>query len=133
MIIDRKKYLHTASVDTECLLWEAACEMKRRGVHWLLVYEEERVVGLLSDRDIVLQGVARGADPSTTQVKQLMTPLPEIARHPHNGGKCAEDWRPLVVFTGSDKKVRGAIPLDGSEHSELLAFPGPSFSCRRAD
>jgi len=128
MIIDLKKHLDSASVDAECLLWEAASEMKRRGVHWLLVYEDDKVAGVLSDRDIVLRGVARGADPSTTKVKELMTPLPEIAGIPYHGKKSAEEWRLMLVFTGPDQKVRGAIPLDGNGHAGAFAVPGAAHT-----
>lgn len=43
----------------------------------LAVLDGERLVGVLSERDIIRRCVAQGADPVTTRVKDAMTPDPQ--------------------------------------------------------
>ena len=40
----------------------------------LPVCDGERLVGMLTDRDITVRAVAAGRDPLTTQVRDVMTP-----------------------------------------------------------
>jgi CBS domain-containing protein len=40
----------------------------------LPVCEGERLVGMLTDRDIIVRVVAKGYDPQTTRVREVMTP-----------------------------------------------------------
>jgi CBS domain-containing protein len=51
----------------------AARRMRDVGVGALAVCEDERVVGLLTDRDIVVRAVAAGRDLATTDVRSAMT------------------------------------------------------------
>ena len=47
-------------------LEEAARAMRERDIGNVVVAEEERLVGLVTDRDIVIRAVADGMDPTTT-------------------------------------------------------------------
>lgn len=51
----------------------AARRMKERGVGALVVCEDDRVIGILTDRDIVVRAVARGLDPMQATVRDSMT------------------------------------------------------------
>jgi CBS domain-containing protein len=53
---------------------QAADQMKSSGVGALPVFEQNRLIGMLTDRDIVLRAVAAGRDPNTTSVKEIVTP-----------------------------------------------------------
>ena len=53
---------------------EAAQKMKNRDIGPLPVCDGERIVGILTDRDIVINAVAEGCDPETTKVADAMTP-----------------------------------------------------------
>jgi CBS domain-containing protein len=53
---------------------EAAQKMKDRDVGPLPVCDGERLVGMLTDRDIVVKAVAEGCDPESTKVADAMTP-----------------------------------------------------------
>jgi len=55
-------------------LKEAAEKMKTLDVGMIPVYEGDRLVGMLSDRDITVRATAEGREPSTTSVKDVMTP-----------------------------------------------------------
>ena len=52
----------------------AAAGMALLDVGPLPVHDGEKLVGVLTDRDIVVRAVARGMDPIQTRVGQVMTP-----------------------------------------------------------
>jgi len=62
-------------------LSEAASLMKRHGVGAVPVCEGDHLVGMLTDRDIVLSCVAAGMNPAACQVNEIMTSEP-IAVNP---------------------------------------------------
>ena len=67
------------AVDVEVLdpgatVEEAAYLMSDADVGALPVVEDEKVVGMLTDRDIVVRAVAEGLDPADTKVEDIMTP-----------------------------------------------------------
>jgi CBS domain-containing protein len=70
------KDVMTRAVETvrpDQTLHEAAVKMKSLDVGPMPVTEGDRVVGILTDRDIVVRGVAEGRDPRTTKVREAMT------------------------------------------------------------
>jgi CBS domain-containing protein len=54
-------------------LTEAAQKLRDRKIGCLPVGENDRLVGMLTDRDIVCRAVADGANPATTNVGDVMT------------------------------------------------------------
>jgi len=60
------------SIGPKATLREAAVLMKRSGLGELVVAKGERVRGVLTDRDIVVRGVARGFGPMT-RVSSILT------------------------------------------------------------
>jgi CBS domain-containing protein len=48
--------------------------MLEEGLAFLPVARNDRRVGAITDRDIVLRVVAEGRDPETTEVGEVMTP-----------------------------------------------------------
>src|SRR3954468_20803840 len=54
-------------------LQEAARKMKSLDVGPLPICDNDRLVGMLTDRDITVRAVAEGCDPKTTKVRQAMT------------------------------------------------------------
>ena len=58
----------------EDTLQEAARKMKSIDVGPLPVCDGERLVGMITDRDIIVRATADGRDPKTTPVKEAMTP-----------------------------------------------------------
>ena len=55
-------------------LTQAAAQMKNLSVGMLPVCADERLVGVLTDRDIAIRAVAEGLDPNHTPVRQIMSP-----------------------------------------------------------
>src|ERR1700745_2483435 len=54
-------------------LSEAAQKLRDQKIGCLPVGDNDRLVGMLTDRDIVCRAVADGADPATTQAGDVMT------------------------------------------------------------
>lgn len=54
-------------------LGAAARKMRAAGVGALPVCEKDRLVGMLTDRDIVVRGIAAGEDPERAEVRSAMT------------------------------------------------------------
>jgi CBS domain-containing protein len=82
-------------------LQEAAQQMKASQVGSLLVREGEQAVGILTDRDMTVRAVAEGRDPTTTKVRDVMTPD--------------------VVWCREDSDVASAINLMKEKHIRHLA------------
>jgi CBS domain-containing protein len=61
-------------ITPEATIQAAAEKMRDLDIGLLPVCEGERLVGVVSDRDITVRGVAEGRGPVTTQVREVMTP-----------------------------------------------------------
>jgi len=64
---------HARCVGPENTLVEAAGLMRELDVGALPVCEEDRLAGMVTDRDITLRGVAGGRDPNTTPIRDVMS------------------------------------------------------------
>ena len=58
----------------EASIYEAAEKMSHLDIGPLPVCEDNRLIGMLTDRDITVRAVAAGRDPVTTLVRDVMTP-----------------------------------------------------------
>jgi CBS domain-containing protein len=64
---------HVEVVHPDAPLAEAAEKMKTLDVGPLPVCDGERLVGMITDRDITIRATAAGRDPKTTKVRDVMT------------------------------------------------------------
>lgn len=55
-------------------LQDAATQMKNLDIGMIPIYQDDRLVGMVSDRDITVRATAEGRDPKTTPVQDIMTP-----------------------------------------------------------
>lgn len=62
----------TATLTTQDNVYEAAVLMKQYNVGFIPVLEQDRVVGLLTDRDIVVRGIAE-KKPNSSRIRHVMT------------------------------------------------------------
>lgn len=60
-------------VDPDLAVNEAACKMRDLDTGFLPVGENDRLVGMITDRDIAVRAVAEGKDPKTCRVRDAMT------------------------------------------------------------
>jgi CBS domain-containing protein len=97
----------------------AACarRMAEHDVGTLVVLDEERrPLGLLTDRDVVLRVVAKGLDPAATRVAEVMS-RPVLHAHestPIEDGiaRMAGAHARRLVVTGDDGRLVGLLALD---------------------
>ncbi len=61
------------TINAEATITNAAEKMKSFDIGVLPVMNEDEVVGIITDRDIVVRVIAEGLDPQSTQVKRAMT------------------------------------------------------------
>ena len=61
------------TIDASDTLVDAAKAMKDRDVGSLVVTEQGTVMGIVTDRDIVIRGIAEEADPQTARVGDIAT------------------------------------------------------------
>jgi predicted transcriptional regulator len=60
-------------IDPDNSLKEAAIKMGDMSVSALPVYKAGKLIGLVTDTDIVLRGVAKGMDPNSSKVDSVMS------------------------------------------------------------
>ena len=61
------------TLDRDASLAEAARLMRDRGIGDVIVVEGDDAEGIVTDRDIVIRGVAEGADPNSTRLGQVVS------------------------------------------------------------
>lgn len=61
------------TVGPDLSLQESARKMREMNVGSLPVWENSKLVGMITDRDISCRAVADGRDPATTKVREIMT------------------------------------------------------------
>ncbi|MGH9790496.1 MAG: CBS domain-containing protein [Candidatus Acidiferrales bacterium] len=70
------KEIMTASLETtrpEATLKEAATQMKENDIGSLPVMQNGKLIGMVTDRDLVIRGTATGRDPGQTPVQEVMS------------------------------------------------------------
>ncbi|MGB7157106.1 MAG: CBS domain-containing protein [Tepidisphaeraceae bacterium] len=60
-------------IEADATLMQAAAKMKALDVGAIPVSENDRVIGMITDRDIAIRAVAEGRDPRKTAVRDAMT------------------------------------------------------------
>ena len=73
-VMQRRKILK-AGPDT--LVSKVATRMANKDVGAVMVVKDDRLVGIVTERDIVFRVVARGLDARTTRLAEVMTPAPD--------------------------------------------------------
>ncbi|WP_028214106.1 CBS domain-containing protein [Paraburkholderia mimosarum] len=108
----------TVHIPMSCNLQEAAKQMAAQHVGALVVTDRERqdcIVGIVTDRDIVLNAVAAGRSPNETLVGDLVTPgvvaVDELA-----------DITAAMEMMATQGVRRLAVVRDGSEIVGILSF-----------
>ena len=100
----------TKSVETvrpDQTLQEAASRMKSLDVGPMPVTDNNRLVGMLTDRDIVVRAVAEGKDARTTKVRDAMTPDVVCCKE--------DDDVKDAARTMKDRQIRRLVVVDGQQ------------------
>jgi CBS domain-containing protein len=108
MEVDRIMNRNLAAVGPKASLLGAAKLMGDENVGCVLVVDEKKKpIGILTDRDVVVRGLARGASLETATVDSAMSPHPFTARR--------NDPIMLVARKMADKGVRRIPVVDEDE------------------
>ena len=92
------------TVSPQTTLQEAAARMKTLDVGPLPVCDGDRIEGMVTDRDIVVRGIAEGRDPRTTKVSDVMS---------RDVVTCAEnDDVKVAARTMKEKQIRRLLVVD---------------------
>jgi CBS domain-containing protein len=65
-----------ATVEPDATLGRVATLMKQEDCGSIPVVQDGRLVGIVTDRDIVVRGIAAGKDPKTQRVSDIMSADP---------------------------------------------------------
>ena len=76
-IMERRKFVTAPPTTT---VRQASDLMAKKQIGAVLVVEQERLLGIFSERDAVFRVIARGLDPATTTLSQVMTPEPKTIK-----------------------------------------------------
>ena len=69
---------HVLSLSPHHNVWEGACAMTRANCGSVLVMEPpDRLLGIVTERDLMTRVLARALDPKLTTLAQVMTPHPQ--------------------------------------------------------
>jgi CBS domain-containing protein len=96
-------------------LKEAAGKMKQFDIGMLPVVDEDKVVGILTDRDIIVRAIAEGKDPDKTRAGDAMSTDVITAYDDQDATEISElmkknQVRRLVVLN-HDNKITGVFSL----------------------
>jgi len=99
----------------DATLQEAAAKMKSLDVGPLPVCDDDRLVGMVTDRDITVRATAEGVDPTDVRVRDVMTPEVIYCFEDALVGDTAllmqqKQVRRLLVLNG-DKRLVGIVSL----------------------
>lgn len=113
------------------LLKQAACALRDRDVGVLPVGENDRLVGMLTDRDIAVRAVAAGKHPDNTTVGECMTPSvlycyedDSVAEVANNMAKNQIRRLPVV---NRDKRLVGIVSLADLAQSASAQTTGETY------
>jgi CBS domain-containing protein len=106
---------HPESVGPDAQVMQAAQIMQRLDVGVLPVCDGERLIGVVTDRDITLRSTAEGRDPRQTPVREVMSTNPVCCYEDQDVAECValmeqKQIRRLPVVDGAQRLV-GIISL----------------------
>jgi CBS domain-containing protein len=110
-------------VDPEVTLKEAALKMRQQNIGALPVGENDRLIGLVTDRDICCRAVAEGRDPMRAKVRDVMSPKISYCFDDHDLGEAAQvmeekQVRRLAVLN-RNKRIVGVLSVaDLARHGQ---------------
>lgn len=114
--------------DPDVLLADSAKKMRDLDVGCLPVWENEELIGIVTDRDIICRAIATALDPATTTVRDVMSKAVAFCFEDSSATDAAEIMR--------DNKVRRLPVLDhdnrlvGMLTLSDLAINSPELTCQ---
>lgn len=126
-------------ISPETSVADAAKSMRDKDIGFLPVGENDRLIGMVTDRDIVMRNVAEGKDSGATQVRDVMTPKTyycyddqDVEEVCNNLGEIQVRRLPVV---SRDKRLVGVVSLGDLAQSASRANIGQTeqqITCENA-
>ncbi|WP_375766790.1 CBS domain-containing protein [Archangium gephyra] len=104
-------------------LMQAAEKMRQFNIGPVPVCDGDRLVGVVTDRDLVVRGIAMGHDPHTSQVSSVMTEDVELIHLDASLDEAADMMR--------DKQLRRLLVVD--DHKNLVGILSLGDLAQEAD
>lgn len=103
-------------ISSDAMITEAAEKMKSCDVGVLpIIKKEDEIVGMITDRDIVVRVIAQNLDPKSTPVTEAMTPEPLCCFEDtdmQEAAKMMEDKQVhRLLVLGSDNEATGILSI----------------------
>lgn len=73
MKVEQVMTSRTACLNSSNTIYDAALAMQKHNIGFIPVCDNESLVGVLTDRDVVVRAISQGKDPSITPVEEIMT------------------------------------------------------------
>lgn len=110
--IVQERPLYATTADQSVV--EVAKYMAEKRVGAVPVLDQDRLVGIFSERDVITRVVAKGLDPAATKVRDVMTTKVVVAEADESYESCLEKMqkvhcRHLPIVTG--EKLIGVVSL----------------------
>jgi CBS domain-containing protein len=102
----------TVTPDTS--MAEVACRMRERHIGDVLLVDGNRVRGIVTDRDLVIRGLAAGRDPRLTPIADLCTPAVVVVSTDASTNKAVALMRSAAVRrlpAIADGQLRGVVSI----------------------
>lgn len=104
-----------ATVPLHASIQSAAERMDELDIGFLPVQEDDAIVGLVTDRDIAVRAIARGVNPNTTTIAEIMTHemwcLPADRDIEEAAELMAERQIRRVLILDADRRLVGVVSL----------------------
>lgn len=94
-------------IPPECTVVDAAKKMKQLNVGVLPVGDKEKVVGILTDRDITVQAVAAGLDVQSCKVDEIMSKKVETIKADSDADEASRRM--------ADQQIRRLVVVDENQ------------------
>jgi len=95
---------------------KAAETLARKNVGALPVEKDDRLIGMLTDRDIVVRVVAGGRDPKKTRVEEVVSPETKYCYEDEDVEHVAENMNQLLVrrlpVMNRNKRLVGIVSIE---------------------
>jgi CBS domain-containing protein len=102
------------TLDRGATIAEAAKLMRDRGIGDVIVVDGEEAQGIVTDRDIVIRGIAEGADPDTTRLGEVVSgDLTSVA---------PDDSVERAIELVRGKAIRRVAVLDGGKPVGIISI-----------
>ena len=109
-------------VTPDTTLQEAATIMLERDLGFLPVGENDRLIGMITDRDITIRATAKGENPTTATVRSVMSPKTYYCFEDQSSDEICSNMSDIKVrrlpVVNRDKRLVGVVSLGDLAQAE---------------